>query len=141
MVDTSCPHHAELERCCEAGKVITCLIVDDNASYLQAATSRLEQDGLTVVGVASTSAEALQLARERQPDVILIDITLGDESGIELARRLVESGSSATLIMISTRDESDFPDLIAQTGASAFVAKHELSAALVRRLAGGPEET
>jgi DNA-binding NarL/FixJ family response regulator len=118
-----------------------CLIVDNNASFLQAATSLLERDGICVVGVASTIADAQRRAGELQPDVILVDITLGDESGIDLIRRLPESGSTATVILISTHAESDFPDLIKQTRAAGFAPKHELSPELIRRLAREPGET
>jgi CheY-like chemotaxis protein len=121
--------------------VLTCLIVDDNASFLEAATSLLERDGIRVVGVASTIADALQQAGELQPDVILVDIMLGDESGMDLDRRLTESGTTATTILISTHAERDVHDLITQTRAEGFATKHELSAALIRRLAGVPEGT
>ena len=64
------------------------LIVDDNRLFLEAARDRLERGGLRVVGVAATSAEALQRAAELQPEVVLVDVVLGAESGFELARRL-----------------------------------------------------
>jgi CheY-like chemotaxis protein len=65
-----------------------CLIVDDSPHFLDAARGLLERQGFTVIGVASTSAEALQRAQELHPDVTLVDIDLGGESGLELARRL-----------------------------------------------------
>jgi CheY-like chemotaxis protein len=121
--------------------VFTCLIVDDNASFRKAATSLLERGGIAVVGVAATIAEALRRAGELQPDVILVDMMLGDESGIDLVCRLTESGSTATVILISAHAESEFPDLIKRTQAAGFAQKHELSAALIRRLAGERGET
>jgi DNA-binding NarL/FixJ family response regulator len=123
------------------GIVLRCLIVDDNASFLRAVRLLLERDGITVVGVASTSAEALQRERELQPDVVLVDVRLGDESGTDLVRRLTQAGSKATVILISTHDESDFPGLIEQTSAAGFSPKHELSGALIRRLVRATEET
>lgn len=83
-----------------------------------------------MAGVASTTAEALREAEQRTPDVVLVDITLADESGFELARRLVEQNpdSDRTVIMISTRSESDFADLIAESPAAAFLPKSALSA-------------
>jgi CheY-like chemotaxis protein len=65
-----------------------CLIVDDSPRFLDAARGLLERQGITVVGVASNSAEALERTEELQPDVTLLDIDLGGESGLELARRL-----------------------------------------------------
>jgi hypothetical protein len=66
---------------------------------------------------------------------------LGDESGIDLVGRVIEFGSKATVILISTHAESEFPDLIKQTSAVGFVTKHELSATRIRQLAGEPGET
>ena len=74
---------------------IRCLIVDDNKSFLEAARVLLEREGLTVAGVASTGAEALRQAETLRPDVVLVDISLGDESGFDLARRLVEDARRA----------------------------------------------
>ena len=65
-----------------------CLIVDDSLRFLDADRGLLERQGMTVVGVASTSADALRRTVELRPDVTLVDIDLGGESGLELARRL-----------------------------------------------------
>ncbi len=72
-----------------------CLIVDDNADFAEAARHLLEHGGFTVVGVASTSAEALQCFEERRPDVTLVDVNLGNENGFELAEQLYRTGLSA----------------------------------------------
>ena len=69
------------------------LIVDDNAYFLEAAADLLKREGLIVLGVASDTANALRLTRELHPDVVLVDIMLGRESGIDLARRLAEANS------------------------------------------------
>ena len=71
---------------------LRCLLVDDNEAFLEAASVLLEREGLTVVGVASSIAEALRQARALRPDVILVDIGLGDESGFDLARLLARDG-------------------------------------------------
>lgn len=119
--------------------MLRCLIADDNAAFLEAASALLEREGMTVVGVASTAADALRLARELRPDVALVDIKLGSEGGLELAKRLDHS-SSATVILISTRAEADFADLIADTPAVGFMAKSDLSADAITRLAGAGSE-
>ena len=115
---------------------ISVLIVDDNGSFLDAARVLLEREGLSVVGVASTGAEALRRAEELSPDVLLVDITLGRESGFELTRRLVEDGrgNRSAVILISTHSEADFADLIAESQAMGFVAKSDLSAEAIRRI-------
>jgi DNA-binding NarL/FixJ family response regulator len=115
---------------------LRCLIVDDSRCLLDAARGLLERQGISVVGVASTSAEALRLARELQPDVTLIDIGLGSESGFELARRLRREANLAAprMILISTHAEQDYADLIAASPAVGFLAKSALSAGAIRDL-------
>jgi DNA-binding NarL/FixJ family response regulator len=109
------------------------LIVDDSHHFLRAAREVLEQDGMTVVGVASTSSEALQLARELRPNGILVDVDLGDESGLDLAREFGAS-EAAPVILISAYPESELADLIAASPAVGFVPKSELSARAVSNL-------
>jgi CheY-like chemotaxis protein len=115
---------------------LRCLLVDDSSAFLAAASDLLQREGVTVVGLASNSGEALQLARALRPDVILIDIGLGDESGFDVARLLSNDGQvdGAELIMISARAETDYTELIADGPAAGFLAKTELSAQGIRRI-------
>jgi DNA-binding NarL/FixJ family response regulator len=115
-----------------------CLIVDDNPGFLAAARTLLEREGLAIAGVASTSEEALRKTELLGPDVVLVDVSLGDESGIDLARRLVtDPAHEATVILISTHSEAEFADLIATSHAAGFVSKSELSAAAIRSFLDG----
>jgi DNA-binding NarL/FixJ family response regulator len=113
---------------------LRCLIVDDDAPFLEASRAILEGSEITVVGVASTAAEGLQCAERLTPDVILADIDLGGDSGFELARKLVDAGPDSAVILISTHAEEDFADLIAESPAIGFVAKRELSAIAIQQL-------
>jgi DNA-binding NarL/FixJ family response regulator len=114
---------------------LRCLIVDDNANFLEAAVSLLQREGMTVVGAASSIADALQQARELSPDVILVDIMLGRESGFDLARRLADMHTDGpTVILISTHAEADFADLIEEAPAAGFMPKSQLSAGTIQRL-------
>jgi DNA-binding NarL/FixJ family response regulator len=117
---------------------LRCLIVDDSDVFLETASALLEQESVTVVGVASNTAEALRQARALQPEVILVDIGLGDESGLDLARLLARDGQvgSARVILISTRDEADYAELIAESPAAGFLPKPELSAQAIGRILG-----
>jgi DNA-binding NarL/FixJ family response regulator len=115
--------------------MLRCLIVDDNRRFLDAARGLLEREGLAVVGVASTSAEALHQVEELRPDVTLVDIDLGGESGFELVRRLADL-SPLRMILVSTHAEQDYADLIAASPAIGFVPKSGLSAAAIRALLG-----
>ena len=115
------------------------LIVGDNESFLQAAKVLLERQGLPVVGVALTSSEARRLVKALQPNLILVDISLGDESGIDLAGQLAEDGlpDGAAVILISTRAYEEVAELVAQTSAVGFLPKEDLSADAIRELLDG----
>ena len=115
----------------DPSKVVTCLIVDDNALFIEGATGLLRREGLDVVGVASNSAEAFELVSELRPDVTLVDIDLGDEDGLELAGRLSDS---TKVILISTHSEEDLAHLITTSPALGFVPKTRLSAQAIRDL-------
>ena len=128
----------EATRVCDPTEVpVRCLIVDDNQYFLEAAADLLKREGLTVVGVASAIADALRQTTELSPNVVLVDIMLGHESGIDLARRLAAANSGGpVIILISTHAEADFADLIQEAPVAGFVPKSELSASAIRRLAG-----
>jgi CheY-like chemotaxis protein len=117
---------------------LRCLLVDDNDAFLEAASALLQREGMTVVGVASSSAEALRQARALRPDVILVDIGLGDENGFDLARLLARNGQGggAEVIMISAQAEADYAELITESPAAGFLAKSELSARGIGRILG-----
>jgi CheY-like chemotaxis protein len=115
---------------------LRCVIVDDDQEFIKVAQALLERDGMTVAGVAYNSAEAVQRTQALRPDVVLIDIRLGQESGFEAARLLVNNGHSAALIMISTHAGEDYAELIAESPAAGFLPKAELSAAAIRRILG-----
>ncbi len=116
---------------------LRCLLVDDNDAFLQTASVLLEQEGVTVVGVASNTAQALRQARALRPDLILVNIGLGDESGFDLTRLLARDGSSgADVILISTGAEADYRELIDESPAAGFLAKSQLSAQAISQILG-----
>ena len=119
--------------------MLRCLIVDDSRRFLDAARGLLESQGMAVVGVASTGADALHQVDELRPDVTLVDIDLGSESGFELVRRLDHHGGETPprMILISTHAEQDYADLIAASPAVGFIPKSALSAAAIRVLLNG----
>lgn len=114
---------------------IRCLIVDDDQPFLDAARLLLEREGLAVVGTATTIAQALRLEGELRPEVVLVDIRLGEESGFDLARQL-----SGTVILISTHAQGEYAEEIAASPAAGFIPEAQLSASAVLRLAGAPTD-
>jgi CheY-like chemotaxis protein len=117
---------------------LRCLIVDDNPRFGEEARSLLEHEGVSVVGVAASGDEAVRLAAALRPDLALVDISLGKESGFDVARRLVESSTAPppAVILVSTYNEEEFGGRIAASPAIGFIAKTELSAQSIRRLLG-----
>ena len=118
---------------------ISCLIVDDNRPFLEAARILLEREGLIVAGVATTSSDALRQAETLRPDVVLVDIALGEENGFDLARQLVQDGVGAesTVVLISTRAEEDVADQLTESPAAGFLSKTALSAAAILQIVDG----
>jgi DNA-binding NarL/FixJ family response regulator len=125
------PHQAEV-------MVLRCVIVDDSRRFLDAARCLLECQGITVVGVAATSAEAFERFAELRPDVTLVDINLGGDSGLELVGQLCRRGvvSPSGLILMSAHAGQDYVDLVAASSAAGFLCKSALSAEAVRGLLG-----
>jgi DNA-binding NarL/FixJ family response regulator len=113
---------------------LRCLLVDDNEQFLDSATRLLESQGLDVVGRASTGREALRLAGDLAPDVVLVDVQLGQEDGVELARRLTEPPRPLRVILISIHSEEELDDLIAGGPAVGFLPKTALGADAIAAL-------
>ncbi len=112
------------------------VIVDDNPQFLEAARDLLEREGMTVVAVASTSVEALERVDAVRPDVTLVDIDLGEESGFELARQLAhgQRPEPSPVVLISTHAEQDLRELIDACPAVGFLSKADLSGNAIRQL-------
>ena len=111
------------------GAAMRCLIVDDSQSFRSAALGMLERGGIAVVGVASNSADGLRYYLDLRPDVTLVDVDLGDESGFDLVEQLHASGEPQPppVILISAQAEQDLAELIADSAAVGFLPKIGLS--------------
>jgi len=95
----------------------------------------LEADGQVVVGVASRAAEGLRLVRETRPDVVLVDVQLGDESGLEVVAALAaDTDRSSIVILMSAAEEAEVFDLAGADLADGFLPKAQLTGRAVRDL-------
>lgn len=113
------------------------LIVDDDEEFLSTARRVLERGGLTVVGVASTGSEALLRCEEHNPDVILVDVNLGQESGFDLVERVRSATENPPpVVLISLYAEEDLQDLLEASPALGFVSKAQLSAEVIIEVLG-----
>ena len=117
---------------------LRCLIVDDNPRFGEEARSLLEHEGISVVGVAASGDDAVRFAEALAPDLALVDISLGEESGFDVARQLVAGwkAPAPAIILISTHDGREFSARIEASPALGFIAKTELSAERIHDLLG-----
>jgi len=99
---------------------------------------------MTVVGTAGTLATAVEAAREHGPDLALVDVDLGGESGFDVVEALHRAPLSPRpdVILVSTHDLEDFADMVEASSAIGFLQKFELSGELIlRTLARGGSRT
>lgn len=113
---------------------LRCLIVDDSEAFLASASRLLSAQGLEVVGRALSSAEALRLAEELRPDVALVDVQLGSDDGLELARRLAANAHAPQVILISSHSKDELGELVADSPAIGFLPKPALGAQAIARM-------
>jgi DNA-binding NarL/FixJ family response regulator len=103
------------------------LIVDDHPSFRATARVLLEAEGFDVVGEAADGASALTEAGRLQPEVVLLDVQLPDIDGFEVTKRLRSDGATPTIVLVSSRDRSDYGDAVSSCGADGFIPKAEFS--------------
>jgi DNA-binding NarL/FixJ family response regulator len=103
------------------------LIVDDHASFRATARELLEAEGYEVVGEAGDGASALEAVARLHPDIVLLDVQLPDMDGFEISRQLCANGASPKVVLTSSRDASEFGDLVGACGSRGFIPKGELS--------------
>jgi CheY-like chemotaxis protein len=121
---------------CDDRDRVTVLIVDDHPSFRATARALLEAEGFRVVGEAEDGESALRAAKELEPQLVLLDVQLPDIDGFEVAQRLTNGGGGPVVVLVSSRDGSDFGPLVERSGARGFIAKGELSGAALSALLG-----
>ncbi len=104
------------------------VIVDDHSGFRRQARWLLEQAGYRVIGEAASGSDALSKVRRLKPDLVLLDIQLPDVDGFAVAESLAADSPGAAVILVSTRDASDYGLRLTTCGAVGFIAKADLSA-------------
>jgi DNA-binding NarL/FixJ family response regulator len=112
------------------------LIVDDHAAFRRQARALLERDGFTVIGEAIDGAAALAAVQAVRPEVVLLDIGLPDTDGFRVAERLASLGSSAIVVLTSSRGADAYRTRLDASPAAGFIAKEDVSGRAIRDLIG-----
>ncbi len=111
------------------------LTVDDQPVFRRVAKELIEAtDGFAHLGEATCGEQALVLADELRPDLVLLDVCMPGIDGVETARRLRASHPSSTIVLTSTASPGDLPGGLGSCGAAAFVRKEDLGPSTLRRL-------
>ena len=114
---------------------IQVLVVDDQPPFRAAARAVLNRIAeFDLVGEASSGEEAVAMSEQLRPDLVLMDINMGDMNGIEAARQVTVARPETMVILVSTYAAQDLPADARSSGAVAYIHKDELSPRLLRRL-------
>ncbi len=113
---------------------LRCVIVDDNADYLAAATALLRQGGIEVVGTAQSISDGMHTVERLRPDVALVDVNIGAESGFDLVAQLSSRAGTAAVLAILTSTVTDLPVADLTDSPPRFLPKLDLSGDAIRAL-------
>ncbi len=118
-----------------AADEVSVLIVDDQLPFRLAARAVLRRtEGFELVGEAADGDEAVTLAQELRPSLVLMDINMPNLNGIEATRQILDLVPETTVFLCSTYQRSDIPPEAETSGFAAYVNKEELGPELLRRL-------
>jgi len=110
----------------ERATIIKVLIVDDHPLFREGLQQLVARDSdLEVCGEASTGTEAMELISEHKPDLVVVDISLGASSGIDLIKTIRSTYDDLPVLVVSMHDESLYAERSLRAGAMGYVMKHE----------------
>jgi DNA-binding NarL/FixJ family response regulator len=113
---------------------MTALVVDDHAGFRTSARFLLEMEGFEVIGEAADGLSAIEAVERLRPQLVLLDVQLPDAQGYDVARRIFDRGLTPRIVLVSSRDESDYGDHVRTSGVVGFLNKAELSGDRLRSL-------
>ncbi|AXI04746.1 response regulator [Aquirhabdus parva] len=104
--------------------MIKVLVVDDH-ELVRTGICRMLVDTpeIQVVGEAESGEQAIELARQHQPDVVLLDVNMPGIGGVETTRRLIQSVTGIKVLAVSGLSEEPYPSLLLKAGASGYITK------------------
>jgi DNA-binding NarL/FixJ family response regulator len=102
------------------------LIVDDQEPFRLAARTVVElTDGFEVVGEAETGESSVQMARDLDPDIVLMDVNLPGINGLEATRQILADRHRVVVLLLSTYEAEEYAPRAAEVGAAAYIPKSE----------------
>lgn len=111
------------------------MVVDDHASFRSAARAVVDRlADFDVVGEAESGEEAVAMAAAIVPDLVLMDINMGEMNGIEATRRIVADNPEVMVVLLSTYELGDLPPGARTSGAAAYVPKDDFGGRGIRQL-------
>ena len=109
------------------------LLVDDHEAILQK-IKELLSSRFNLVGLVSDSSQAITMADQLCPDLIVLDISMPEPDGIRIARTLQRNGSKAKLLFLTVQNDPDYIDAAFAAGAGGYVLKSRMQADLIRAI-------
>ena len=114
---------------------VTVMIVDDQAPFRAAARAVVDRiDGFDLVAEVESGEDAVAASAKHEPDLVLMDINMGELDGIAATRLITTAAPDTKVILVSTYQLEDLPAAAGASGAIGYVNKDELSPRLVRRM-------
>ena len=117
------------------------LLVEDHQIVRDGLKTLLREQAITVFGEASTAADALSLARDEQWDLAVVDISLGDRSGLDVVREIKQIRPKVPVLVLSMHSEEQYARRAYKAGAAGYVTKDspraELASAIAKVIGGG----
>jgi DNA-binding NarL/FixJ family response regulator len=126
------PHVATGDPAPMADPAIRALLVDDNAEFLKSTADFLfGRPDLELIGWTTSAAEALDIVRSGEVDLVLMDLVMPGMSGLEATRRIKERAAPTKVVMLTLHDGPEYRDAAAAAGADGFVPKSEMGSRLI----------
>ena len=106
---------------------IRVLLIDDNLEFLDVATTLLEAHGFEIVDKAANGEDGLRSALSLQPDVVVLDVSMPDMNGFEVARRLRQQKHRAGIVLLTFHEDVDYVYAARSVGVLGYVIKRRMA--------------
>ncbi len=111
-------------------KNLRLILVDDNPEILEIVSQLLDSE-FSIVGLYRDGKSLLQYGTKLSPDIIVLDVSLEDTCGFEIARKLRDSGSTAHILFLTVHEDEQFVRAGYEAGASGYVIKRRINSDLI----------